>query len=377
MDKGDGMSFAEFCYPVLQAWDWWHMYHTKGIQIQIGGADQYGNIVSGIDAVKHVIRNHPDPKFRLNNAMKNVVKSDHYRLDNPNAEEFDPLMEPMGFTVPLLTTASGEKFGKSAGNAIWLNKDMTSVFDLYGYLVGTADADVERLLKLLTFLPLSSISEVMVAHEQNASKRVAQHSLAMEFVTLVHGEEDAKMARIQHQKLVAQRGKLQLSDVLEATADPQVPKSPGPKTPVTSNNAPSMQLVLPRSLVAGQPWPRVLFAAGIADSGSKASHLIAAHGAYVGSRPGGKYSSRGGMGGTLDRDELMWSPIKAPDYSAVDFLLEGDEKGDLLVLRHGKWKVKLVRVVADDEYKRLKEKNDWAAPPGWAELMENSEAGAN
>jgi len=112
MDKGDGMSFAEFTYPLLQAWDWWHMYNTKRVQVQVGGSDQFGNIVAGIDAVKYIIKNHPDPDLRK--------------------EKEDPMDVPMGFTTPLLTTASGEKFGKSAGNAIWLDKEMTSVFDLYG-----------------------------------------------------------------------------------------------------------------------------------------------------------------------------------------------------------------------------------------------------
>src|SRR5437016_800815 len=98
MEKGDGMSFAEFTYPLLQAWDWWYMYHTKGIQIQIGGSDQYGNIVAGIDAIKYIRKSHPDPAIRQ--------------------EKEDAKSIPFGFTVPLLTTASGEKFGKSAGNAV-------------------------------------------------------------------------------------------------------------------------------------------------------------------------------------------------------------------------------------------------------------------
>ena len=111
MENGDGMSFAEFAYPILQSWDWWHMYHTKRVQVQIGGSDQYGNIIAGIDAINYINKNHYDPIHRQ-------VKEDF-------------LMKPMGFTVPLLTTASGEKFGKSAGNAVWLDKDMTSAFDLY------------------------------------------------------------------------------------------------------------------------------------------------------------------------------------------------------------------------------------------------------
>lgn len=106
------MSFAEFSYPLLQAWDWWHLYNKKKVQVQIGGSDQYGNIVAGIDAIKYIAKTHTNPDFRW-----------------PDKE--DPSLIPYGLTVPLLTTASGQKFGKSAGNAIWLDKDMTSVFELY------------------------------------------------------------------------------------------------------------------------------------------------------------------------------------------------------------------------------------------------------
>jgi tyrosyl-tRNA synthetase len=113
MENLEGMSFSEFCYPVLQAWDWWHMFRTDGIQIQIGGADQYGNILSGVDAIKY--------------ATKAVANE-----DGTAQKKDDPLSAPMGLTVPLLTTPSGEKFGKSAGNAVWLDKAQTSVFDLYG-----------------------------------------------------------------------------------------------------------------------------------------------------------------------------------------------------------------------------------------------------
>ncbi|KAI4234959.1 MAG: hypothetical protein LQ349_003475, partial [Xanthoria aureola] len=114
MESGDGLSFAEFSYPVLQAYDWWNMYHTfqlNGVQLQIGGSDQYGNIMAGIEAVNYIRKNHYAPEHRQ--------------------ETDDLLKKPMGFTTPLLTTSSGEKFGKSAGNAIWLDKDMTSPFDLY------------------------------------------------------------------------------------------------------------------------------------------------------------------------------------------------------------------------------------------------------
>ena len=110
MEKGDGMSFSEFTYPLLQGWDWWHMYQTMGVQVQIGGSDQYGNIIAGMDAVRYIAQS---------------------RYDGP-AETLSQQSAPMGMTVPLLTTSSGEKFGKSAGNAIWLDHSMTSPFDLYG-----------------------------------------------------------------------------------------------------------------------------------------------------------------------------------------------------------------------------------------------------
>jgi tyrosyl-tRNA synthetase len=111
LESGEGMSFAEFAYPLMQCWDWWELYQQQGIQIQIGGSDQYGNILSGIEGIKLMNKTHHDPVIRQ---------------DKPN-----PLHEPMGITVPLLTTPSGEKFGKSAGNAIWLAHDMTSTFELY------------------------------------------------------------------------------------------------------------------------------------------------------------------------------------------------------------------------------------------------------
>ena len=104
------MSFAEFAYPLMQAWDWWVLFQ-KGVQVQVGGSDQYGNILFGMDAVKSISKNNVDP----------LHKSD---LD-------DVLDRPIGITTPLLTAPSGEKFGKSAGNAIWLDKDMTSTFELY------------------------------------------------------------------------------------------------------------------------------------------------------------------------------------------------------------------------------------------------------
>lgn len=139
MQSGNGLSFSEFTYPLLQGYDWWHMYshfQLNGIQVQIGGSDQYGNIMAGIDVVNCIRRNHHEPKFQQ------------------ETDEF--LDRPMGFTVPLLTTAAGEKFGKTAGNAIWLDKDMTSAFDLYqvlNFLIEPLPAHTKHRLTLSPVLP--------------------------------------------------------------------------------------------------------------------------------------------------------------------------------------------------------------------------------
>lgn len=108
--SGNGMSFSEFTYPLMQAWDWWTLFQ-KGFQVQVGGSDQFGNILFGIDAVKAASRN-----------------TEIEELRNPLENELD---HPVGLTTPLLTNSSGEKLGKSSGNAIWLDKDMTSSFELY------------------------------------------------------------------------------------------------------------------------------------------------------------------------------------------------------------------------------------------------------
>lgn len=111
--EGDGMSFAEFAYPLMQAWDWFELF-KKGVQVQVGGADQYGNILFGMDAVKQ------------------LAKNTSIEIDRRDVDE--DVNKPVGLTTPLLTTASGQKLGKSAGNAVWLDKDLTSTFELYQVL---------------------------------------------------------------------------------------------------------------------------------------------------------------------------------------------------------------------------------------------------
>lgn len=135
------MSFAELTYPLLQGWDWWHMYRTQDIQIQVGGSDQYGNIVAGIDAIKHIAQN---PEYDT-----------WARLYDTNGKIRED-MAPVGITTPLLTTSGGEKFGKSAGNAVWLDAKLTSPFDLYGVSRKEWMATLFKKLVLLTLFSFSS-----------------------------------------------------------------------------------------------------------------------------------------------------------------------------------------------------------------------------
>lgn len=121
------MSFTEFAYPLMQAYDWWQLYDSKGVQLQIGGADQYGNILAGAESVKYLSKNFIGPATA-------PPPPDH-DVDIVNEpKKAEDLKAAYGFTVPLLTTSSGEKIGKSAGNAIWLDNELTSVFDLYQVL---------------------------------------------------------------------------------------------------------------------------------------------------------------------------------------------------------------------------------------------------
>lgn len=316
MEKGDGMSFAEFTYPLLQAWDWWHMYQTKGIQLQIGGSDQYGNIIAGVDAIKYIGSHHPDPDIRDGK-------------DNS-------LMEPMGFTVPLLTTSSGEKFGKSAGNAVWLDKSQTSSFDLYGFFVRQADADVGRFLRLFTFLPIETIESVLKEHEADPKQRKAQHLLAREFVELVHGVEESKDAEMRHRTLHAKGSGMVLGDLLKQENGGDQPKQPAQ---VTLNNAPLANITLPSSLIHTKSIGRILFAAGLASSAGEGHRIVSAGGVYIGGTPGQKKPMPGA--------ELKFTPIS--NWVVEDtakFLVEGR----LLVLRKGKHNIRIVEVVSDENW---------------------------
>ena len=157
LDREQSLSFLEFNYMILQAYDFVELYRNYGCRLQMGGSDQWGNIVNGIDL--------------------------GHRMGTP---QFYAL------TAPLLTTASGAKMGKSANGAIWLNPDMLSAYDFWQFWRNTEDADVERFLKLYTTLPMDEVSRLskLGGAEINDVKKI----LATEVTAMLHGREAAEQA---------------------------------------------------------------------------------------------------------------------------------------------------------------------------------------
>lgn len=347
-DGGDGMPLDEFIYPLVQAWDWWEMYASpREIMMQIGGSDQYGNIVSGVDAIKYLRDTEPHP--------------DKQKPD-------DLLHTPVGFTVPLMTDSSGGKFGKSAGNAVWLDPFMTSSFDLYGYFVRRPDADVEKLLKVLTFLPMPDIQTIMELHDKDPSKRVAQHALAHEMVALAHSADAAKLAQEQHKARYSRNaGTTVTVDGGDAsTKQPEVDSYPAdaPATQAMATNF-KPDIELPEHLILSKSMGRIMFAAGLAGSVSDGARLAKSQGAYVAGAPGQGAAVNKGM----SWGDLTFTPVKNWFPSDTKNFLIG---GELLILRRGKHFLRIVKMVSDEEWTRSE--RTYPGQPGTGQVRQAKEA---
>ena len=154
-----GITYAEFSYTLIQGYDFLHLFKDKGCILQAAGSDQWGNITTGIELIKKI-----EGK------------------------------EAYGFTMPLILDANGNKFGKSEGNALWLDKTKTSSYELYQYLINSDDSKVEEYLKVFTFLTKEEIEKIMTEHNDAPHLRIAQKRLAKEFITDLHGEEEFNKA---------------------------------------------------------------------------------------------------------------------------------------------------------------------------------------
>lgn len=179
MESEQGIGFNEFTYQILQAYDFWHLHSQEGCSLQVGGNDQWGNITAGIDLIS-----------RLRAEYTRTGRTAELPKVKEDAEA------AYGITVPLLTTPSGEKFGKSAGNAVWINPDLTKPYELYQYFVRAPDSVVENYLKMFTLLPLENIKTALEEHRKDESRRTAQKLLAKEVTDLVHGLGAGNRAKI-------------------------------------------------------------------------------------------------------------------------------------------------------------------------------------
>ncbi|MEQ8819878.1 MAG: tyrosine--tRNA ligase [Sumerlaeia bacterium] len=234
LESEAGISYTEFSYQLLQAYDFKWLLENEDCQVQCGGGDQWGNITAGIELIR-----------------KTGGKS------------------AFGITFPLLLTATGQKLGKTEAGAIWLDPARTSVFDFYQYWVRSDDRDVERFLKLFTFLPLGDIVEIAAEHQRDPGKRTGQKRLALEVTTLIHGEAEARKAA-ETSDAIYRKGVAEMSEdeLRQACA-----------------NAPTVVLEARKLDGDGMTVIEALVAAGLASSNKDAKRLRAQGGIYLNDEP--------------------------------------------------------------------------------------------
>ncbi len=264
----NSMTFTEFCYQILQGYDFYYLYKHYGCTLQVGGADQWGNITAGTDLIHRLV----------------------------------PEAEVNGLTIPLVCDANGQKFGKSAGNAIFLNADRTSVYAFYQFFLRTLDADAIRYLRIFTFLDEARIAELETSLKEHPEQREAQRVLAEELTRAVHGEAGLESARKASAVLFG--GSLEgltAADLEGIAAD-----------------VPSAEL--PASAVVGQPVIDVAVAAGFLKSKGEARRLV--------------------QGGGLSLNN-----VKVTDPAAI-VAAEAPVEGKVLLLRQGKKNYFLLKLTA-------------------------------
>ena len=238
LDSEDGLSFIEFNYMVLQAYDFLELAKRHDCCLQMGGSDQWGNIVAGIDLIR--------------------------RVEGKNA---------FGITFPLITTASGAKMGKTAAGAVWLDPERTSPYDYYQFWVNTDDRDVTRFLSLFTFLPLDEIQKTDSV--EGAKLNLAKSILAFEATCLAHGTDEALKA---HQSATAMFGARRIpGDLLPSS------KIPRQQAEGAGDTVPQVEMSMD-DFAAGIPCFKLFHQVGLVDSSGAARRLVKQGGAYVNGR---------------------------------------------------------------------------------------------
>ncbi|MGI9131154.1 MAG: tyrosine--tRNA ligase [Candidatus Nanopelagicaceae bacterium] len=226
--ESGGISYTEFSYQVLQAFDYLELYRRDNCKLQLGGSDQWGNIVAGLDLIR--------------------------KVEGGAAH---------AFTIPLMAKSDGSKFGKTAGGSVWLDSEMTSPYAFYQFWINTEDADVEKYLKVFSFKDRTEIERLIETVKTNPGAREAQRELARELTTMVHGLNECEKVEAASKALFGQGELNELDEKTLAAALSQLPK-----TCITKGEAfPS--------------WVDLLTATGVVDSKSAARRIVKENGAYL------------------------------------------------------------------------------------------------
>jgi tyrosyl-tRNA synthetase len=226
--EAGGISYTEFSYQVLQSYDFLELYRRSNCTLQLGGSDQWGNIVAGLDLIRRVEQG-----------------SGH------------------ALTVPLLTKADGTKFGKTAGGSVWLDPAMTSPYAFFQYWLNTDDKDVINFLKVFSFKSHEEITALEIAHKENPGLREAHRALARELTALVHSQATTDRVEAAAKALFGQGDLTELDEETLAGALAELPR-----TTVAKNEA------IPT-------WVDLLAATGVVDSKSAARRIVKEGGAYL------------------------------------------------------------------------------------------------
>ncbi len=248
-----GISFTEFSYMLLQSYDFAWLYEHEGCRVQCGGSDQWGNITAGADLVHKSLRG-----------------------------------KAYGVTFPLLMTASGQKFGKSEGNSVWLDAKMTSPYDFFQYWMRTEDADVGKYLRLFTTMPEEDVQRIVRDHADAPDKREGQRRLAREITTIVHGPDETRRVE---EASAALFGGATLNAAAANLGD-LFPDAPTVEVPRASLDG------------EGSTAAALFVLAGLVESKGEAKRLVQQGGAYINNERVADAASLCGAG-QLSRDGAM------------------------------------------------------------------------
>jgi tyrosyl-tRNA synthetase len=227
LENESGLSVTEFAYSLLQAFDYREIFDRHGARLQMGGSDQWGNITAGMELIRRTRGTHAH-----------------------------------GVVMPLVTTASGVKFGKSEAGTVWLDAERTSPFRFYQFWLNAEDADVDRYLKYFTFLPLDEIASVVAEHEANPAARAGQRRLAEEVTRMVHGAEGLERAERATAVFFGSRPAQDLpaAELLDVFSD--VPSTKVPRDRLDGEGIPVVDLLAESGVASSKGEARRLIAGG-------------------------------------------------------------------------------------------------------------------